>query len=121
MCPWLKTKGFSKLEGTKDNLGVQVHLGSEKCHSPSLIGPIPRKNATSTMVKAQRGVGFCAKILTKLAQTSHQRMTRWQSSGVHNLIKRPRLKLKLLGNEWQRLKDWRAREKGLEASAWHYK
>ncbi|GJS89366.1 reverse transcriptase domain-containing protein [Tanacetum coccineum] len=42
-CPWLKTKGFSKLEGTKDNLSVQVLLGSKKCHSPSLIGPIPKK------------------------------------------------------------------------------
>ncbi|GJX29487.1 hypothetical protein Tco_0237566 [Tanacetum coccineum] len=59
------------IEGTKDNLGVQVHIGSEKCHSPSLIGLLSRR-ATSTMKEAQINVGFCTKILTKEAQTSHQ-------------------------------------------------
>ncbi|GKB82170.1 hypothetical protein Tco_0949065 [Tanacetum coccineum] len=36
------------------------------------IGQSPSKKATSTMVKAQINVGFCTKILTKEAQTSHQ-------------------------------------------------
>ncbi|GJY65728.1 hypothetical protein Tco_0467966 [Tanacetum coccineum] len=45
--------------------------------------------SSQTMVKAQRGMDFALKALTKEAQTSQKRMTCWQSSGVHKLIKRP--------------------------------
>ncbi|GKE43355.1 hypothetical protein Tco_1470639, partial [Tanacetum coccineum] len=85
---------ISKLEGTKDSLGVQVLLGSKKCHSPSLIGPIPKKECHVVERKAQVKKKIAHILLTKLAQTSHQRMTCWQSSSVHNLIKRPQLMLK---------------------------
>ncbi|GJU43873.1 hypothetical protein Tco_1201139 [Tanacetum coccineum] len=84
----------SKPKPEKSSLSVQVLLGSKKCHSPSLIGPIPKEECHVVERKAQVKKKIALVSLTKLAQTSHQRMTCWQSSGVHNLIKRPQLMLK---------------------------
>ncbi|GJV82718.1 hypothetical protein Tco_1522616 [Tanacetum coccineum] len=42
-------------------------------------------------------------------------MTRWQSSGVHTMIKRPQLKPQRLEDLMDRNKDWRARKESLEA------
>ncbi|GKD87866.1 hypothetical protein Tco_1359020 [Tanacetum coccineum] len=55
-------------KGTKDNLGVQVHLGSKKRHSPSLIGPIPKEECHVVERKAQVKKKIALVSLTKLAQ-----------------------------------------------------
>ncbi|GKE34685.1 putative reverse transcriptase domain-containing protein [Tanacetum coccineum] len=54
--------------GTKDNLGVQVHLGSKKRHSPSLIGPIPKGDCHVVERKAQVKKKIALVSLTKEAQ-----------------------------------------------------
>ncbi|GJS05887.1 hypothetical protein Tco_0362683 [Tanacetum coccineum] len=56
------------LKGTKDNLGVQVHLGSKKRHSPSLIGPIPKEECHVVERKAQVKKKIALVSLTELAQ-----------------------------------------------------
>ncbi|GKC54363.1 hypothetical protein Tco_1077108, partial [Tanacetum coccineum] len=58
----------SQASGTKDNLGVQVLLGSKKCHSPSLIGPIPKEECHVVERKAQVKKKIALVSLTKEAQ-----------------------------------------------------
>ncbi|GJX57916.1 hypothetical protein Tco_0289306 [Tanacetum coccineum] len=57
----------------RDGLGgVQVLLGSKKCHSPSLIGPIPKEECHVVERKARVKKKIALVFLTKEAQMSHQ-------------------------------------------------
>ncbi|GJU73966.1 hypothetical protein Tco_1265371 [Tanacetum coccineum] len=74
------------------------------------------------MKEAQWNVGFYAKTLTKEAQTSHQgndtlailRYTQFDPTATTD----DQMIEEIIGQD---LKDWRAKQEGLEASAWHYK
>ncbi|GJV59184.1 retrovirus-related pol polyprotein from transposon TNT 1-94 [Tanacetum coccineum] len=63
-----KSQASVKSKGTKDNLGVQVHLGSKKRHPPSLIGPIPKEECHVVERKAQVKKKIALVSLTKEAQ-----------------------------------------------------
>ncbi|GJY56124.1 hypothetical protein Tco_0455239 [Tanacetum coccineum] len=58
----------SKPKPEKSSLSVQVLLGSKKCHSPSLIGPIPKEECHVVERKAQVKKKIALVSLTKEAQ-----------------------------------------------------
>ncbi|GKA54995.1 hypothetical protein Tco_0753944 [Tanacetum coccineum] len=115
----LKSKGFLKLKGALVNSRKLKYNGKVKWVFPR--DSLAQDQAQAT-VKAQIYVGFVLNSLTKLAQMSHQgndtlailRYTQFDPTATID----DQMIEEMIGQD---LKDWRARQEGLEASAWHYK